>query len=100
MPRYHYTMKDAARYDDPDGTEMPARDYAIRIIREVHHSTKARHLRPGLKVLLTSGYVADQATDHGIGWKCRFSISRTDEMSSPARCELFWAEAPRIKCNV
>jgi hypothetical protein len=41
MPRYHFAVKDAARYDDPDGTELPddaaARDYAIRIIREVQH---------------------------------------------------------------
>jgi hypothetical protein len=26
-------------------------------------AAKARHLRPGLKVLLTAGYVADQATE-------------------------------------
>ena len=41
MPRYHFAVKDAARYDDPDGTDVPddaaARDYAIRIIREVQH---------------------------------------------------------------
>ena len=41
MPRYHFAVKDAARYDDPDGTELlddaAARDYAIRIIREVQH---------------------------------------------------------------
>ena len=41
MPRYHFAVKDAARYDDPDGTELPddaaARDYAIRVIREVQH---------------------------------------------------------------
>jgi hypothetical protein len=34
MPRYHFAVKDAARYDDPDGTEVPddagALDYAIR----------------------------------------------------------------------
>jgi hypothetical protein len=30
-------------------------------------AAKARHLRPGLKVLLTSGYVADQSDDSGIG---------------------------------
>ncbi len=39
MPRYHFAVKDAARYDDPDGTELlddaAARDYAIRVIREV-----------------------------------------------------------------
>jgi CheY-like chemotaxis protein len=29
-------------------------------------AAEARHLRPGLKVLLTSGYVAE-ANDHGIG---------------------------------
>ena len=41
MPRYHFAVKDAARYHDPDGTELPddaaARDYAIRVIREVQH---------------------------------------------------------------
>ena len=41
MPRYHFAVKDAARYDDPDGTEVPddaaARDYAIRIILQVQH---------------------------------------------------------------
>ena len=41
MPRYHFAVKDAARYDDPDGTELlddaAARDYAIRVIREVQH---------------------------------------------------------------
>ena len=30
-------------------------------------AAKARRLRPGLKILLTSGYVADQAIDYGIG---------------------------------
>ena len=30
-------------------------------------AAKARHVRPGLKVLLTSGYVADQANDYGLG---------------------------------
>ena len=30
-------------------------------------SVEARRLRPELKVLLTSGYVADQADDHGVG---------------------------------
>ena len=38
MPRT-LRSEDAARYDDPDGTELPddaaARDYAIRVIREV-----------------------------------------------------------------
>jgi hypothetical protein len=23
MPRYHFAVKDAARYDEPDGTEVP-----------------------------------------------------------------------------
>ena len=36
MSRYHFAVKDAARYDDPDGTELPddaaVRDYAIRMI--------------------------------------------------------------------
>ena len=30
-------------------------------------AAEARHLRPELKVLLTSGYVADQAKDHSLG---------------------------------
>ena len=30
-------------------------------------AAKARHVRPGLKVLLTSGYVADRTDDYGIG---------------------------------
>src|SRR6201999_2322008 len=30
-------------------------------------SIEARRLRPDLKVLLTSGYVADQDNDHGVG---------------------------------
>jgi CheY-like chemotaxis protein len=30
-------------------------------------AANARHVRPGLKVLLTSGYVADRANDYGTG---------------------------------
>ena len=41
MSRYHFAVKDAARYEDPDGMELPddaaVRDYAIRVIREVQH---------------------------------------------------------------
>jgi hypothetical protein len=46
MSRYHFAVKDAARYDDPGGTELPddaaVRDYAIRVIREVQHNTTGR----------------------------------------------------------
>ena len=41
MPRYHFAVKDAARYDDPDGTELPddaaTRMYAMKVIRELQH---------------------------------------------------------------
>ena len=37
MPHYHFAVTDTARYDEPDGTELPddaaAREYAIRVIR-------------------------------------------------------------------
>ena len=61
MPRYHFAVKDAARYDDPDGTELPddaaARDYAIRIIREVQHGEEqnwtgwAMEVRQGQRIV-------------------------------------------------
>jgi hypothetical protein len=41
VPRYRFAVNGSARYDDPDGTELPddaaARDYAIRVIRELQH---------------------------------------------------------------
>ena len=49
-------------------------------------AAKARHVRPGLKVLLTSGYVADQADDYGIGMDVPVSTSHTGEMSLLALC--------------
>jgi hypothetical protein len=41
VPRYRFAVNGSARYDDPDGPELPddaaARDYAIRVIRELQH---------------------------------------------------------------
>ena len=66
MPRYHFAVKDAARYDDPDGTEMPddatARDYAIRIIREVQHGEEHNW----------TGWTMEVRQGHRIVWQIPF----------------------------
>ena len=47
MPHYHFAVTDTARYDEPDGTELPddaaAREYAIRVIRELQHGDGSVH---------------------------------------------------------
>jgi hypothetical protein len=39
MPRYHFTVRNSDKHDEPDGTvladDVAARKYAIRIIREL-----------------------------------------------------------------
>ena len=53
-------------------------------------AAKAQRLRPGLKILLTSGYVADQINDHGIGLDIRVLNKpyRRDELARTLRVVL------------
>jgi hypothetical protein len=80
MPRYHFAVKDAARYDDPDGTEVPddaaARDYAIRIIREVQHGEEhnwtgwTMEVRQGQRIVWQIPFETVEPNNDGWGATC------------------------------